>query len=150
MGLMTIGPDPGKGARITSLDEFTKCLDYFSSKGYTELDTAAMYVEGQQESFTREAGFQERDFKIATKIMPFNPGDHAPGKLVESWNTSLAKLGVDSVDIMYLHAPDRATSLESTLEGVDKLYQEGKFKHFGLSNYAAWEVAETVGTCERR
>ena len=39
---------------------------------------------------------------------------------------------------------------EETLEGVDKLYREGKFKVLGLSNYPAWEVAEIVGVCERR
>ncbi|KAI8626160.1 NADP-dependent oxidoreductase domain-containing protein [Xylariaceae sp. FL1651] len=150
LGLMTIGPDAEKGARITSLDEYKRCLDYLASKGYMELDTAAMYVGGQQEPFTRDAGFQTRGFTIASKIMPVKPGDHKPENLRKSWEVSLEKLGVSCTDIMYLHAPDRATSYEETLEGVDKLYREGKFKELGLSNYASWEVAEIVGICERR
>ncbi|KAI1878587.1 hypothetical protein JX265_002764 [Neoarthrinium moseri] len=150
LGLMTIGPDTTKGARITSQDVYKKCLDYLSSKGYNELDTAAAYVGGQQEGFTREAGFTERGFSIASKIMPTKPHDHKPEKLRQSWEVSLDKLGVKCADILYLHAPDRTTPFEETLEGVDQLYKEGKFKTLGLSNYAAWEVAEIVGICERR
>jgi aflatoxin B1 aldehyde reductase len=150
LGTMTIGPDPAFGARITSLDEYKKCLDFLSSHGYNELDTAGVYVKGLQEAFTRDAGFKDRGFSIASKIMPTKPHDHKPEKLREYWDVSLGKLGVDCADIMYLHAPDRATSYEETLEGVDQLYQEGKFKKLGLSNYAAWEVAEMVGICERR
>ncbi|CAG9982160.1 unnamed protein product [Clonostachys byssicola] len=150
LGTMTIGPDAAAGARITSLDEYKKCLDFLTSKGYNELDTAALYVAGKQEGFTREAGFKERGFKIASKCMPQSPGDHAPEKLRASWDVSLEKLGVTSADIFYLHAPDRATSYEVTLEACDQLYKEGKFKQLGLSNYASWEVAEIVGICERR
>ncbi|KAI1264353.1 NADP-dependent oxidoreductase domain-containing protein [Xylariaceae sp. FL1019] len=150
LGLMTIGPDADKGARITSMDEYVKCLDYLASKGYKELDSAGAYVGGLQEGFTRDAGFKDRGFAVASKIMPKAPGDHAPEKLTKSWNTSLEKLGVGGADIMYLHAPDRATPFETTLEAADKLYRDGKFKQLGLSNFAAWEVAEVVGICERR
>ena len=40
LGLMTFGPDLSQGARIDSIDEFNKCLDYFQSQGYNEVDTA--------------------------------------------------------------------------------------------------------------
>ena len=150
LGLMTIGPDEEKGARITSMDLYRKCLDYLTSKGYNELDTAAVYVGGKQEAFTKDAGFKERGFEIASKIMPTNPGEHSAEKLPKSWDVSLDKLGVSSTDIFYLHAPDRSVSFEETLEAVDKMYRAGRFKHLGLSNYAAWEVAEIVGICERR
>jgi len=45
--------------------------------------------------------------------------------------------------------PDRATPFEETLRGVDKLYKEGKFKRFGISNYMSWEVAEIVVICDK-
>ncbi|KAH6689481.1 NADP-dependent oxidoreductase domain-containing protein [Plectosphaerella plurivora] len=150
LGLMTIGPDADQGARITSLDDYKKCLDYLSSKGYNELDTAAAYVAGKQEGFTKDAGFKERGFSIASKIMPKAPRDHGPEKLPGAWQQSLDKLGVEGTDIFYLHAPDRTLSFEETLECVDGLYRAGKFKQLGLSNYASWEVAEIVGICERR
>ncbi len=37
LGLMTFGPDQGAGARITSLDDYNKNLDYFQSQGYSEV-----------------------------------------------------------------------------------------------------------------
>lgn len=150
LGLMTIGHDASKGGRITSLDEYKKCLDYLASKGYYELDTAGSYVGGEQETFTRQAGYQDRGFKIASKIYPTTPGDHSKETLNAKWNTSLEKLGAESTDILYLHAPDRTVPFEETLEAVNELHKQGKFVELGLSNYAAWEVAEIVGICERR
>lgn len=150
LGLMTLGPDEATGARITSMDVYKQCLDYLTSKGYNELDTAAMYVGGKQEGFTKDAGYQERGFEIASKIFPVNPGDHSAENLPKLWDISLGRLGAESTDIFYLHAPDRSVSFEETLEAADKLYRAGKFKRLGLSNYAAWEVAEIVGICERR
>jgi aflatoxin B1 aldehyde reductase len=55
-------------------------------------------------------------------------------------NTSLERLGVNSVDILYLHSPDPTTSIEETLSGIQELYTQGKFKRFGLSNFMADDV----------
>ncbi|EED21513.1 aflatoxin B1-aldehyde reductase GliO-like, putative [Talaromyces stipitatus ATCC 10500] len=150
LGLMTYGPDPTTGARITSLDEYNKHLDYFQSQGYHEVDTARVYVGGKQEAFTREARWKERGLKIATKVYPTEPGLHKPETLRRLFETSLKELGTDQVDIFYLHAPDRSVPFAQTLEEVDKLHREGKFVELGLSNYTAFEVAEIVTTCTER
>lgn len=42
LGLITFGPDESAGARITSLDEYNRCLDYFQKEGYNEVDTARL------------------------------------------------------------------------------------------------------------
>ena len=67
---MTFGPDPDKGARVTSLDDYNKCLDYFQSQGYNEIDTARVYVGGKQEAWSREAHWKERGLTLATKWYP--------------------------------------------------------------------------------
>ncbi|KAI1331539.1 NADP-dependent oxidoreductase domain-containing protein [Xylariaceae sp. FL0255] len=125
--LITIDPDLTKRARITFLDECKKCLHFLASEGYDELGSAAVYVGDQQKGFTRDAGFAERGFSVASKIMLVDPGDHAPDKLEKA----------------------RATSFEETLECADRMHRTGKFKQLRLSNVAAWEVAEIVGICER-
>lgn len=152
LGTMTIGPDPKLGARITDIEVYKKCLSYFASKGYREVDTAQLYIGGQQEAFTREAltGLPDLTFDVASKVYPKKPGDHAPENLIKAWDESLKNLGISEPDIFYLHAPDRSVPYEETLEAADKLYRDGKFKQLGLSNYASWEVAEIVGICERR
>ncbi|KAJ5904353.1 Aflatoxin B1 aldehyde reductase member 2 [Penicillium tannophilum] len=150
LGLMTFGPNPDKGARITSLDEFKKSLDYFQQQGFTEIDTARIYDGGEQEAFTAQTGWKERGLTIATKWYPNSPGFHKPAVLRENFEKSLKDLNTDQVDIFYLHAPDRSVPFAETLEEVNKLHKEGKFVNFGLSNFTAFEVAEIVTTCAAR
>lgn len=152
LGLMTFGP-PGsepQGGRITSLDEYNKCLDYLQQQGYSELDTARGYISGGQEAFTREAKWKDRGLTLATKCYPVKAGDHKPANLRASLDKSLQELGTDSVDIFYLHAPDRSVPFDETLGECDKLFKEGKFVQLGLSNYAAWEVAEIWNIANER
>jgi aryl-alcohol dehydrogenase-like predicted oxidoreductase len=54
------------------------------------------------------------------------------------------------VDVYYIHAPDRRVPLEGLLAGINTLYQAGKFKRFGLSNYLATEVDEVVRVCREK
>ena len=74
LGLMTFGPDESTGARITSLDDYNKALDYFQSQGYNEVDTARVYVGGKQEAWSAEARWKERGLTLATKSYPRPPG----------------------------------------------------------------------------
>ena len=148
LGLMTFGPTVEKGARITSLDTFTSCLSHLTSRGYNELDTARVYIDGAQEAFTASAGYKDRGFSIATKLYPSPPYSHKPDVLRAALEKSLKELGTDCVDIFYLHAADRGTPFEVTLAEVNKMHKEGKFVQLGLSNYTAFEVAEVVMTCK--
>lgn len=152
LGCMTFGP-PGtedKGARITSLDEYNSCLGYLQSNGYNEIDTARVYIGGQQEKFTADAKYYDKGFTIATKCYPHEAGVHKAENLKATLNKSLSELGTKCVDIFYLHAPDRSVPFEETLQACDDLFKEGKFVTLGLSNYAAWEVAEIVNIARER
>lgn len=153
LGLLTFGPEGSEkfGTRITSLDTFNKCLDYFQSRGYNEVDTARTYVGGQQEGWTKHTKWREgRNLTLATKWYPYTPGDHSKAKVKEALAKSLSELGSTSVDIFYLHAPDRSVPFQETLEACNDLFIEGKFKTLGLSNYAAWEVAELCTIADQK
>ncbi|TGZ76776.1 putative aflatoxin B1-aldehyde reductase [Ascodesmis nigricans] len=150
LGCMTFGPHPEHGARVTSLPDTTAIFSTFKNRGYTELDTARLYVGGAQERWTSDAGYRDLGFKIATKHYPAVPLNHTPGSLRETLEKSLEQLRTESVDIFYLHAPDRNTPFEVTLKAVDELHREGKFKQLGLSNYSALEVAEIAVLCRER
>ena len=147
---MTFGPDEDAGARITSLDEYNKCLDYFQSRGYNEVDTARTYVAGKQEAFSTAAHWKERGLTLATKWYPGEPGFHKPAKVREMLTKSLAELQTDCVDIFYLHAADRSVPFTETLQEVNEMHKEGKFVQLGLSNFTAYEVAEVVITCKEK
>lgn len=146
-GCMTIGPPGTTFAQITTIDEAKKMFETLRTYGYTELDTARLYNNGKQEGFTRETGVLNQGFTIATKVYPIEAGMHKPERLRQLFETSLNELGQESVEIFYLHAPDRSVPFEETLREVNQLYVEGKFKVFGLSNYAAWEVARIAEIC---
>ncbi|CAF3088080.1 unnamed protein product [Rotaria socialis] len=147
LGCATMGPPGTNIARITTVEKTKEMFKTLQSYGYTELDTARLYNDGKQEAFTRETGVLNEGFTVATKVYPIEAGMHKPEKLRQLFETSLRELGQDSVEIFYLHAPDRSVPYEETLEEINKLYNEGKFKIFGLSNYAAWEVAHMAQIC---
>jgi aflatoxin B1 aldehyde reductase len=152
LGLLTFGP-PGSedhGTRISSLDKFGECLDHFQEQGYNEVDTARTYVGGLQEAHTRALKWQERGLSLATKWYPYTAGQHAGRIVKQQLEKSLSELGSESVDIFYLHAPDRTVPFEETLDACNELFQAGKFKTLGLSNYAAWEVSEVWNIANER
>lgn len=62
---------------------------------------------------------------------------------------SLKALKCGKVDMFYPHGPDRKTPFEDTLREVDKLYQEGYLKRFGISNCVSWEVTKICEICEK-
>lgn len=62
---------------------------------------------------------------------------------------SMSALKTDKVDLLYLHGPDRTTPYEVTLREINDLYNEGYFTRFGISNFAAWEVAQMSETIHR-
>jgi aflatoxin B1 aldehyde reductase len=145
LGTMTFGE--GEEGRITDRKEINKMLDLYKSYGGTELDTARMYSNGDSEQVLAELKVKE-SFKVQTKAFPFNKGDHSPELLRKQFMESLKALESDCVDLFYLHAPDHSIPFIDTLREVNNLYKEGKFKEFGLSNYAAWNVMEIHHICK--
>lgn len=100
LGLMTFGTDATAGARITDIGEYNRVLDRLQERGYNEVDTARVYVKGQQEAFTRQARWKERGLTLATKVKyPTSGGDNQAPKVEESVETSLKELGTDCIDV---------------------------------------------------
>jgi aryl-alcohol dehydrogenase-like predicted oxidoreductase len=90
---------------------------------------------------------------LATKAGIPHPdaGDHSPlsaAGLRASVEGSLSRLGTDHIDLFYLHQPDRAAPLSETLGTVAELVAEGKIGALGVSNYAAWQIAELNHTAD--
>ena len=59
---------------------------------------------------------KQRGLSISTKVWPVFPGMHNKVNIEATLNKSLAELGINSVDIFHLHAPDRSVPFEETLE----------------------------------
>lgn len=126
-------------------------LELFSQSGGDELDTAYVYCKGRTEELLGALLPPDKRSKLflASKVHPWNDEGLQPDQIEMQLNTSLKRLGTDYLDLLYLHSPDLDTAIETTLERCFKLFQQGKFKTFGLSNFASWQVAEVVEICRR-
>ncbi|KAN0093328.1 Aldo/keto reductase [Tylopilus felleus] len=145
-GTMTLGFEDKNSVRTSSLAECQEIIDVFFDHGHSELDTAQMYMEGTTEQVLSQLNL--RGATIDTKVYPVNPGGHSPENLRNTFMMSLQYLKHDKVRVLYLHAPDCSVPFEDIIHEINNLYKEGRFEIFGLSNFAAWEVAEVVGICK--
>jgi aflatoxin B1 aldehyde reductase len=109
------------------------------------------YTDGESERILGDIAVCRNPEKvsIATKANPWGGKTLKYESVMSQTTTSLKSLQVPSIDLFYLHAPDHNTPITETLKAVNDLYKDGKFKRFGLSNYAAWEVSEIYYLCKQ-
>ncbi|KAM5248686.1 LOW QUALITY PROTEIN: aflatoxin B1 aldehyde reductase member 4-like [Ctenodactylus gundi] len=131
------------------------CVRAFLGRGHAQIDTAYLYADGRSESILGGLGLglggPDCKVKIATKANPFDENSLKPRthsrSLRSQLEASLKRLQCPRVDLFYLHMADQDTPVEETLRACNQLHKEGKFVELGLSNYAAWEVAEICTLC---
>ena len=76
-------------------------------------------------------------------------GGISSGAVAQAAEASLARLGVDAIDLYYAHQDDEATPLEDTLGAFDALVKAGKVRAIGASNYNAERLAAALDISER-
>lgn len=122
----------------------------FFDAGYDELDTAYVYNDGKCECLLGDVLPKlDRHYKIATKVNPRITGKLDAQAAYMQLNESLSRLKLSSVDTVFLHFPDPATPVESVLEAMNDLHDQGKYKELGLSNYPAWMVSDVWHICDK-
>lgn len=126
-------------------------LDAFYDRGYTELDTARDYPNINYGSTEERLGLVNAGsrFTIHTKVSSYQEGSHSAENITASIEKSLAALKVSQVETMFLHMPRRETPFEETARAMNEAFKQGKFKHFGLSNYPASEVQQFIDICDK-
>jgi aryl-alcohol dehydrogenase-like predicted oxidoreductase len=113
-------------------------------RGVTFFDTAQVYGRFTNEELVGEALAPVRDqVVIATKFgHDFDNGglNSRPGYIKQMTEGSLRRLGVETIDLYYQHRVDPEMPIEDVAGAVRDLIQEGKVKHFGLSEAAAQTI----------
>lgn len=142
-GTMNFGP------QVNTQDSL-KMVKHFLNLGYNEIDTAYVYNEGETEKIlgTVLSQIPENSLSVATKVNPRITGKLDADAVKMQFNESLRRLKKDMVDVLYFHFPDAQTPVESALEACNQLYQQGKIKEFGLSNFPAWKVVDIWHLCK--
>ena len=101
--------------------------------GYRHIDTAQAY--GNEESVGEgiaAADVDREDVFLATKVWIDNL---AYDDVIATTEASLDRLGVDSVDLMYVHWPSRTYDPDETLGAFNELYEDDKIDRIGVSNF---------------
>jgi aryl-alcohol dehydrogenase-like predicted oxidoreductase len=145
LGTMTWGRD-------TDEHEAAEQLRLFLDAGGNFIDTAAVYGDGDSE---RVLGgligvlAAREDLVLATKAgISFKTGervvDNSKTSLIGDLDRSLARLGVDHVDLWQIHAWDPNVPLDETLSAIDQAVLSGRTRYAGISNFSGWQTARAA------
>ena len=126
--------------------------------GINFFDTADMYSDGASEEVLGRAirDFVRReDVVIATKVFnPMGPGVNDRGlsrkHIFDAIDASLARLGMDYVDLYQIHRYDYETPIEETLEALNDVVRAGKARYIGASSMFSWQFAQALAVSDRR
>jgi len=141
LGCMGMSAFYGQTDEQEALRTIGRALDL----GCNFLDTSDMYGPHTNERLVGNAIASRRDeVFLATKFgiriegdPPKRSIDGSPAYVRAACEASLARLGVDHIDLYYQHRVDRNTPIEETVGAMAELVKEGKVRHIGLSEAGA-------------
>lgn len=145
LGTMTWGRD-------TDEHEAKDQLRAFLDAGGTLLDTAAGYADGAAESVIGgllRSTVDRTQVVLATKAGSSRRTgervvDTSRRALLDSLDGSLARLGVDHVDLWQVPAWSEDTELAETLGALDYAVHSGRARYVGISNYTGWQTGQAA------
>ena len=125
-------------------------LDLYTEYGGNIIDTARLYVDGKSEEIIGRY-LKERNLK--NKIVISTKAAHPPlenmninrlsrEEIEKDVDTSLSLLGVDAIDILWLHRDDHSVPVETIVDTMDVIIKKGKVKYWGVSNWQSKRMEE--------
>jgi aryl-alcohol dehydrogenase-like predicted oxidoreductase len=156
LGMMSYGNDSDR-PWVLDEDAAEPIVRAAVEGGITFFDTADTYSRGASEVATGRLlpRYLSRDeMVVATKVfMPMGPGQNDWGlgrkHILSAIDASLARLGLDHVDLYQIHRWDRRTPIEETMEALHDVVQAGKARFIGASSMYAWQFAKAQHVAER-
>ncbi|MCO5261968.1 MAG: aldo/keto reductase [Lentimicrobium sp.] len=122
-----------------------KAVDNALKNGYRHIDTAAIYHNEEVVGKAMVTSLIPREqVFVTTKLWNSDHGyDHA----IKACHASLARLGLDYVDLYLIHWPVQGKR-KDTWRALETLLEDGKCKSIGVSNYMAHHLEELLGYCK--
>jgi aryl-alcohol dehydrogenase-like predicted oxidoreductase len=145
LGTMTFG------AQVSELDAGTMVRRALDS-GITMFDTANAYNAGvSEEILGRVVKPFRQQVQVATKLgmSKVDPRPLARDSIKREFDASLKRLGMDHVEVLYIHLPDHKTPFDEVLSCLDEIVRSGKALHVAQSNHAAWQLTQYHALAER-
>ena len=125
------------------VEEVTRAVHAAIDHGITLIDTAEAYGPFIAEEILGKAlGPRRKDVVLVTKVgfLYSDEGkivgrDSQPASVISHTEDCLRRLNTDYVDLMLIHWPDHDTPIAETMGALEQLKQDGKIRHYGVSNY---------------
>jgi len=125
--------------------------------GCNFFDNAEVYAGGKAEEtmgrVLKLAGWKRSDYVLSTKIFWGGPNANDQGlsrkHIIEGLNYSCLRLGVDYVDIVFAHRPDKFTPMEETVRAFNRVIEDGKAFYWGTSEWSAQDIREAHRIADR-
>jgi aryl-alcohol dehydrogenase-like predicted oxidoreductase len=139
LGCMGMSEFYGATDEREAIETIHRALDL----GVTFFDTADLYGSGANERLLGRAIVGRRDeAQVATKFGQRREGerrwiDNSPDWIREACDASLERLGVDQIDLYYMHRRDPDVPIEESVGAMAELVREGKVRQLGLSEVSA-------------
>lgn len=135
--------DPAEARRI---------IDRALDAGVNLIDVADVYAGGESERIVG-AALQGRRHAVVLATKCGRRTDSGEGlsrrHILQAAEASLRRLGTDYIDLYQVHLWDPAVPLEETLGALDELVRQGKVRHVGCSNWAAWQLMKSLWISDR-
>lgn len=154
LGAMVMGDGLDHGS---DKDTSARILDAYADAGGNFVDTANIYAGGSSERILGQLLEGRRDeFVLASKYTcgtrdgDVNAAGNHRKNLVRSVEASLERLRTDRLDVLWVHARDNFTPVEEVMRALDDLVRAGKVLYLGVSDWAAWEIAQACTLAELR
>ena len=128
---------PEAGARR---EQAIAALRYGLELGMTHVDSAEMYGAGRVEEIVGEAiaGIPRERLFLTSKVLP---GNATYDGTIAACERSLARMGVDYLDLYLLHWPS-SHALDETMGALEALVRQGKTRFIGVSNFDVDELRQ--------
>ncbi len=131
----------GFGTYRATGDEARRSCLWALEAGYRLIDTASLYDnEREVGRAVRESGIPRSDIFVTTKLWN---SDHGLERAVSAFDKSLARLGIDYVDLFLIHWPVGGRRGESW-RALEKILESGKCLAIGVSNYMIRHLVEVL------
>jgi 2,5-diketo-D-gluconate reductase B len=152
--MATIAPTlKAHGAEIPAIGFGTSGMGYVTAEhvaaalkaGYRHIDTARKYgTEPAVGEGMRASGTPRREIFVCTKVSHENL--HA-GDFARSVDESLKALGVDYVDLLLVHWPEKNTPLAETMGALARARRRGLTRHIGVANFNIAMLDKAIALC---
>ena len=115
--------------------------------GYRSIDTAAFYDNEQEVGMAiKESGIPRDEIFVTTKL--WNT-DHGYKEALQAFEKSLNRLGLEYIDLYLIHWPVPSQGkYKETWKALEKLYQEGRVRAIGVSNFQIAHLEDLLADCQ--